>query len=202
MNQARPTKAAARRSASGLRGLPAPRCLHSHETLETRMRGRRLVEQFACTNASRCVLSRSGMSSQGAVKNCAATSSPNQWPNFTGESLAGKGGEGVFRQAAPMFAKCDAAFPVPPILPPIHTFSTVRRARSHETCAPVRVRARTRWAPLCNSRHSEGPMTLPTWEETDSSVKPRRCSRNAMHDFPFRPSSPLYVRSARGPDES
>jgi hypothetical protein len=34
------------------------------------------------------------------------------------------GGESVFRQAAPMFAKCDAAFPVPPILPPIHRFST------------------------------------------------------------------------------
>jgi len=26
----------------------------------------------------------------------------------------------------------------------------------------MQVRARTRWAPLCNSRHSEGPMTLPT----------------------------------------
>jgi len=77
MNEARPTKAAARRSASGLRGLPTPRCLHSHETLETRMRGRRLVEQFACTNTSRCMLSRSGISSQGGSETRASTGFAN-----------------------------------------------------------------------------------------------------------------------------
>jgi hypothetical protein len=34
------------------------------------------------------------------------------------------GGDGLFRQVAPMLAKCDAAFPVPPILPLVHRFST------------------------------------------------------------------------------
>jgi hypothetical protein len=30
------------------------------------------------------------------------------------------GGDGLFRQAAPLLAKCDAPFPVPPFFPPIH----------------------------------------------------------------------------------
>jgi hypothetical protein len=55
-----------------------------------------------------------------------------------------------------------------PLFPLSTGFPTLPRARSHKTCAPVQVRARIRWAPLCNTRHSEGPMTLPTWEETDS----------------------------------
>jgi len=82
---------------------------------------------------------------------------------------------------------------------PIHRFSTLRRARSHETCAPVQVRARTRWAPLCNSRHSEGPMTLPTSEETDSSAKPRRRSQNAVH-YPHSASCSRYPQPHRAED--
>jgi hypothetical protein len=30
------------------------------------------------------------------------------------------GGDGLFRQAAPMLAKCDAAILIPPVLPPFH----------------------------------------------------------------------------------
>jgi hypothetical protein len=36
------------------------------------------------------------------------------------------GGDEVFGQVAPVLAKCDAAFPVPPILPPIHRPAALR----------------------------------------------------------------------------
>ncbi len=34
------------------------------------------------------------------------------------------GGDGLFRQAAPLLAKCDAPIPLPPVLPLVHRFST------------------------------------------------------------------------------
>jgi hypothetical protein len=40
------------------------------------------------------------------------------------------GGDGLTRQVAPVLAKCDAAISFPPVLPPIHKFSTGRRRHS------------------------------------------------------------------------
>jgi len=64
-------------------------------------------------------------------------------------------------------------------------FSTSRRrghTRRAHRCGYVHATDRLQF----NSRHSAGPMTSPISEETDSSIKPRRCSRNAVHNCPFR----------------
>jgi hypothetical protein len=36
------------------------------------------------------------------------------------------GGDRLFRQVAPVLAKCDTPIPLPPVLPPVHSFSTTK----------------------------------------------------------------------------
>jgi hypothetical protein len=66
------------------------------------------------------------------------------------------GGDGLFRQAAPALAKCDAPFPVPPFLPPVHRPAPFVPSGDHQCRRSLAQRSGMTWRRCCSFCRSKG----------------------------------------------